>query len=310
MADPSTFGQKFSNSSEPNSIAYRRVYDRLSSQKAIKELAYKAYIVAGENTYQGEPGVVIDAWLPETLSADINASYEAPFAQGLNQLSPNLGAIARFMGINLTTQALTAQIWQGGGFIEFSVPFIFHVETDAAVDVMEPIKKLFSLTLPKDPDGGGLLQAPGPVIDINRLAATGGEQFKESFVKLKESLVDSASSIPSSLSDMASSAVANLSKLDSKVLSTANVAAKAVSTSIVSSVKNNISLYLGEFLYFPSVVITDVNPTYDVVLSVDKNPIRATVNVNFRTFYTPTDRDIEIMFPATAHLRKQAYSKS
>jgi hypothetical protein len=45
-----------------------------------------------------------------------------------------------------------------------------------------------------------------------------------------------------------------------------------------------------------------VSPTFDIIIIKDKNPVRATVNVMCRTFYLPTDRDIDIMFPATTSI--------
>ena len=302
MSSPTTFGQRFNR---PLADVLKLDAAALENPQTIKELAYKAFIVAQEHVYEGETGVIVEAWMPETLAMDVNATYEAPFAQGLNQVNESLGAIARFLGVNLTTQALTAQIWQGGAFIEFSLPLIFQADSSAAYDVMEPIKKLFSLTMPKDPEGGGLLEAPGPRIDFNKLASNARENGGQVLNQLLSTTTSSISN-PGQMLDSAKEAVSNPTGFTQKTLNTANEGAKAVSKSIVASVKNNISLYLGQFLYFPSVVITDVNPTYDVVLSRDKNPMRATVNINFRTFYMPTDRDISIMFPASSKLKTRA----
>lgn len=318
MADPATFGQRFNQTLEQTLGSSRLVganATEAQQRQQIKELAYKAYIVSQESVYNGQKGIIVEAWLPETLANDINASYEAPFAQGLNQAAPDLGAFARFLGVNLTTQALTAQVWQGGGFIEFSIPFVLQAETSAAADVMEPILKLYSLTMPKDPSGGGLLRAPGPRIDINKLAARTGDAAAD----LGRQLASTASDVASGLGKVASNLLGTKSFTDatagvvnndtgftSQVLDRADNAAKTVSTALVNSVVNNISLHLGQFMYFPSVVITDVNPTFDVVLAEDKNPTRATVNVNFRTFYVPTDQDLKTMFPATASLSKKA----
>lgn len=313
-SDPSTFAERFN---QPLSTTTSDIDKRTGrTPRTLKELAYKAYVVAQEAEYQGEKGIIVEAWLPETLSTDVNAAYEAPYAQGLNQMSPDLGAMARFLGVNLTTQALTAQIWQGGGFIDMSIPFIFQVESNAAEDVLEPLKKLYSLTMPKDPSGGGLLRAPGPRIDIDRLLERTGDNAKDLGVNLAKTAggvfvtagraVSNLVGYGTQLNDSTTTVNSNPTGFSTNVLDPADQAAKAVSRSIVNSVTNNISLYLGQFLYFPSVVITDVNPTFDVVLTNDMNPARLTVNVNFRTFYTPTDRDIEIMFPRTASRRRNA----
>lgn len=255
--------------------------NRTNQSKSVKELAYKTYIVAAEQS------IIIEAWLPETFMLDVNATYEAPFEQGLGSAMPSIGAIARFLGLSLTTQAMTAQVWQGGSAINLSIPLIFQAETDAGTDVMLPIKQLLSLTMPKDPSGGGFLTSPGPRIDIN---------------KAKDGLTAAWSKVKDSGAAIAEAWTKSNGAFDTSVATAAtagNAVAKTLSASIVNSVVNNISLYVGQFLYFPSVVITDVSPTYDVILGPDKNPLRASVNVGIRTFYIPTSQDLDLMFPAT-----------
>lgn len=265
----------------------------LADPETIRRLAYKVYVVAGEAVYNGKPGFTVEAWLPETLSTDIAATYDSPLAQGLNGMLPGIGAMARFIGLNLTSQALTTQVWQGGGHIQFTLPLVFQAEHNAAAEVMEPIKQLMSLTLPKDENGGGLLSAPGPHLDAKKLIRNGGA-----------ALLDQAKGTLKGMYNPGA-AILGASQFD-KSQGEAMSLAQASSRAIVNSVKNNISLHLGQFMYFPSVIVKDVSPTFDVVLSKDKNPIRATVNVNFETFYIPTSQDIEIMFPGTAYLRNSA----
>jgi len=262
------------------------------SGKAIRELAYKAYIVAAEQ------GIIVEAWLPETLMLDVAAKYDAPFEQGLGSLSSLAGisSMARFLGLSLTTQAMTAQVWQGGSFIDLSIPLVFQTENSAANDVMLPIKQLLSLTMPKDPGGGGFLTAPGPRIDINKLGSNGIDLVKSAGGAISDAVTGIISG-SGSVSDTGKTLAPGSSFLD-RAANKANDVAKTVSNALVNSVTNNISLYIGQFLYFPSVVITDVSPTYDVVLGVDKNPVRASVNVGIRTFYMPTSQDIETMFPS------------
>lgn len=255
----------------------------------IRQLAYKVYVVAAEAQYNGQTGLIIEAWLPETLSTDITATYESPLAQGLNGAMPGLGAVARFMGVNLTTQALTTQVWQGGGHIHFSIPFIFQAETDATMEVIEPLKQLFSLTLPQDiGGGGGLLTAPGPHIDATKMPA------------------GAVNATVGTLSDAGSVVMSTLKGQFAQAQQKAQALLAPVSKALVNSVKNNISLHIGQFMYFPSVIIKDVSPTFDVILATDKNPMRVSVNVNFETFYIPTNQDLDAMFPAAAGKRLNA----
>lgn len=282
MALPSTFGQALGRSQS-------QALQDFNVGQSVRELAYKAFVVAQEQ------GILVEAWLPETVGIDVNASYDPPYAQGLGALSgaQGLSEFARFLGVSLTTQALTAQIWQGGAFIDFTLPMVFQAEASAAADVMLPIQRLLSLTMPKDPSGGGLLEAPGPRIDLKKLTTNGREALSEGFSQVKNALPK-----VSDMLDTNKLAISKISDYVSKAKDTVNKPAQTLSSALVNSVTNNISLYVGQFLYFPSVVITDVSPTYDVLLSKDKNPMRATVNVVFKTFYMPTDRDIKVMFPS------------
>lgn len=280
-----TFGEVLS---KPMSQALAESGRQMSGNREsnIRDLAYKAFIVCQEQ------GILVEAWLPEQVNVDISANYDAPYAQGMGAaVGDKLGAMARFAGLSLTTQALTIQVWQGGSNIQFSLPLIFQAETSGVSDVMKPIKDLMKLMMPKDPQGGGLLEAPGPRLDPDKLISQAGPTLAKIGGDIGGGLLNAAGSMVDTARQVMNDPVGTVRNI-------ANTVAQPISNAIVNSVKNNISLYVGQFQYFPSVVVTDVSPTFDVVLGPDKNPQRATVVVQFRTFYTPTERDIEGMFPS------------
>ena len=250
-----------------------------NGQRTPKELAYKAYVVAQEQ------GLIVEAWLPESIGLDVNAEYQAPYAQGLGQANAKVGELARFLGVSLTTQALTAQIWQGSGEFVFTLPFVFQAESSGA-DVMLNIKRLLSLTMP-DGGSGGLLEAPGPRLDLRKMSIGGVRPTSVG------TMIDGLSNALTSIGD------------SNSIPQGVNNVARELNSALINSVTNNISLYIGQFFYLPSVVITDVSPTFDVVLAQDKNPIRATVNVNFKSFFVPTKQDMEDMFPGVAGISLQ-----
>lgn len=280
---PTTFGEALTRTlpSSLSSVARQQQ----TNSRSIRELAYKALVICTDQQ------IVVDAWLPDTVGVDIASNYDAPYASGIGAVNDKLGALAQFIGLNLTTQALTAQIWQGGSFINFQLPFIFQAETSAELDVMTPIKDLMRLTMPKDPSGGGILEAPGPHIDIKRLAANGGSAASDALRSTSNFLSD----VPK-LKDVSSEIFNDPLGSGARAKDAANNVSRKASSAIVNSVVNNISLYLGQFMYFPAVVVTDVSPIFDVLLSPDGKPMRATANVGFRTFYIPTENDIELMF--------------
>lgn len=250
--------------------------------QSLRDQLYKVFVVAQEQK------ILVDAWLPEQVGLDVSASYEAPFAQGLASVAPaSIGNLAKFLGLSLTTQAFTIQVWQGGTYVEFVLTLVFQAERGGALDVMKPIKDLLKLTMPKDPYDGGLLEAPGPRLSLEKLKNNG-----------LENVTNVAGSSAKVLLGATTALFGDTGQKMVQLKKDAGEAARPVSRAIFNSVENNISLYVGQFLYLPSVVITDVSPTFDVIIGADKNPMKASVNVTFRTFYTLTDKDIEIIFPA------------
>jgi hypothetical protein len=300
--------------SQSSSLSQRGRKDNANAAENIKELAYKAFVVCHDQK------LLVEAWLPDTVGVDVTADYEAPFAQGLG--GSGTGAnLLKLGGVSLTTQALSMQVWQGGSYIKFNLPFIFQAENSGKDDVMLPIKNLMRLTMPKESGDGGLLIAPGPHLDTektlknNVIGKIGEGVVVGGFATLAASagiagggLVSTVASevakfTTGKMHDMATDLANGSAKFSADSfkygVDTVSKSAAEVSKAIVNSVVNNISLYIGQFMYFPCVVIRDVSPTYDVVLGRDKNPVRATVNVSFETFYIPTQADIDSMFPSS-----------
>ena len=274
----------------PGQLAKAQAYG-----KFVKEQSYKVYI----SSHDPQNPIFVEAWLPETVGLDISAQYDAPYAQGLTNAVPQLGKLANFLGLSLTTQALTMQVWQGGSVINITLPMVFQAEKSGAFDVMKPIKDLLKLTMPKELTAGGLLTAPGPRVNPNRLAQNGGPAISQAASALVSgagnTLINGLQAIVPGTGVSFGQGFANT--LNSAA-NTASSTLSPLSNALINSIENNISLHIGNFLYISSVVITDVSPTYDVQIGPDGNPQRATVNVGIRTFFLPTDRDIEDMFPS------------
>ncbi len=317
---PSTFSDRFKQSSQGS--------------------ANNPYRILVQSNAEGGGGsekqsLSVQGWLPEEITFDVAAQYEAPYAQGFNGAFPVLGGIMRALGVSLVTQGMTAQIWQGSTDINFQVPIVFQAETNAYDDIIKPIKNLLKLTMPRDPEGGGLLESPGPRINVERLKGLVQTVSNLPLPKPQQDTQGTRSTLPNNdtgnrtqsmlggvqnaITEQFKSANEKLTGLMSigntpistRILDTsadlaigaknvANKGAVALNTALVNAIDNNISLYIGQFLFFPSVVITDVSQAYNVLIAPDRNPSRATVNVTFRTFYIPTQRDLDVMFPLSS----------
>lgn len=227
-------------------------------------------------------GVII-ANMPEEFTTDVSANYEEAFAQAVNstQASASAAGLLRAAGVQLTTQALTAQVWQGSSDMSFSIPLVFQAIDDEYEDVVKKLEALYSLTLPDELFSNGLLTAPGPRLSAKLLTRNLGDAAKQSL----EDLINIGSNV---LMD---------SGKDSKSTPTRNANTKAGAASpLISSVENNISLRLGRFMFFESVVITSLNQTTSVLPLKSGVMSQVVVHVGFKTFFTPTKADIPYMF--------------
>lgn len=238
-----------------------------------------------------ERNISIEASLPQEFSMDIGANYEEAFSQGLSGLLQGGGAIGeasgkalKMLGLQLTTKALTAQVWQGSTEVSFSLPLIFQVENNPRQDVQGPLQDLYSLTLPRESTPGGLLEAPGPKVDLERLSKSMSGVTVNSIVKDTAGVyqkLQSATSIADGFN---------------KGKDIANQALTPFSNAFIGSIKDNISLSIGTRMLFKSVVITSVNQNFKVQPLEDGSFQRVEATVGFKTFYVLTQADMPDLF--------------
>lgn len=248
--------------------------------------------------------ISIIASLPQEFSLDIGAAYEEAMAQAVasNSVISEFSSMSKMSGVQLATQALTAQMWQGSTDVSFSIPLVFQVESDEYKDVLLPIAHLYELVLPDDNEGNGLLSAPGPQLDAKQLAAA--------FASLGSGALNTVT--PDFVKEGVSSAVDLFKRSFNTSKSLVGASDKTASAPqsptagkpaggftrppLASAIKNNISLQLGHFMFFESVVVTSVNQTPKVQPLASGNMSRIEVTVGFKTFYTPTQKDIMKIF--------------
>ncbi len=274
-------------------------------QRAIND--YRATIVS--------EGIVVQAQLPQEFVFDVASQYEDTFAQGINGMMGQAGTIANAFGLRFTTQAFTAQQWQGSSQIDFSIPLIFQAEKDEIDEVMKPIMQLMYLVTAKEESQGGMLSAPGPHFDYRKLkdsAKAGASTITDKQTQTVTSdLLTSAKNLGSSVNTVVQSLMNGTFTADNinntgysgnnafqASRNAVDNMGRVISSTLVNSIANNISLYIGRYMYFPSVVITSVQQTHAVQpLKGSGNYQRVEVNVGFKTFMLPTQRDIPTMFP-------------
>ena len=146
-------------------------------------------------------------------------------------------------GRSLVTQEMSAQRWSGNTPIELELYLEFEAETDAAAEVVNPVRTLTKMALPsKDarPILQGLRSIPG-IVGSHFLRPPGPKMFN------------------------------------------------------LSGTGDNIYIKIGRYIVFKKVIITNVESEFSGRMSPDGQPMGASVNLNFRTFFSPTAQDIDEM---------------
>ncbi len=247
----------------------------------------------------GNDDITIVAGLPETFAFDIASQYEAPFAQGMAG-DTKIASLLRLGGLSLTNQAMTAQVWQGTSDVQFTLPFVFQADTDEIKDVLEPIKNLMRLALPRTSQQGGILESPGPRIDYEKLIqnapqatndilnATAGGATEMATGGMMGGLQAATGNGEQGLQTASKSAKVAKERF--------NGASVAFSSALKGAITNNISLEIGRYMLFEHVVILDVQQSANVQPLASGIFQRVEVNVTFKTFMLPTANDLDNMF--------------
>jgi len=236
-----------------------------------------------------EPSLTIQAPMPDAFMFDSSAQYEAPFAQGwvpTDFVRNVLGAFGR----RTTSQVLSLQIWQGNQDTDLGLDLEFQAERDPIREVMQPIASLLTLTTPKADSLAGLMKAPGPHLDLDKIIklfkVKGTEGKSETaqavLAGAAAGMVDAASSTPDGN---------NQSKPDQS-----NEASSAPTDLVKQAIKGNISIRIGNYMFFDCVVITDVQQTFTNQLDERGIPWHAKVSIRFRPAFTITQNDLNRIF--------------
>ena len=229
--------------------------------------AYQIHIL------QPERDITIHAYMPENFTSSISSDYDAPFTESAasalaDHLPGGLGAAtltaAQAAGFGKTAQGLSMQVWQGSAPMDFSIPIQFLYDTNTNTDIIDPMKALMSLALPRSV-GGEVLGSVAEAVGLD----SKGDVFLES--------------------------------PGPKIAQGEGTFGGFIESSISIRTKDDIILAIGEFMTFPSVVITNVDSDYEIKLDrAARKPIALNATVAFRTFLTPTAEDLNTIFGSTS----------
>ena len=237
-----------------------------------------------------DQNVQITANLPQDFQTSTRANYESSFSQLVsNNINSKFGDAAKAFGMQLTTKALSAQVWQGSTEFVFNLPLVFHAIDDEYNDVTAKLMDLHRLTLP-DENAVGLLTSPGPRLNPRRVAE-----------ELASASIDAARAAQKAISSGVGQAIgrlknSNQGSADNTSSDEKGSAPTSQRRPLISCVDNNISLAIGRYMYFESVVIEGIDVSHKVRPLASGDMGMAEVQVSFKTFYQPTKSDINTIF--------------
>jgi hypothetical protein len=262
------------------------------------------------------PAIVVEAPIPDSFWFDVGATYEQMLPQGFTN-NKVVNTAAALTGTRLAVQALTAQLWAGNTDSELSMELEFHTETDPVQDVRTPIVNLLKLTMPTIDTKSGFLGSPGPQIDfskagtvfsdaVNSVASDAGGLLGGLASGMASTVSAAAKEVgsylgfgtapkPASLQDSnAQPSDGNNDAISKSLQQNPNLGtAKYWNTMI----KNKISISIGNYLYFDSVVITRVSQTFASNFDAQTGlPHNVRVAVAFKPLFMLAQEDLDTLF--------------
>lgn len=214
--------------------------------------------------------VSVLAYLPERVNVSIGSEYQTPFANltpaGLGE-GLGAGVLTGVFGIAGLNQAMTMRVWQSSTGMTVSLPLVFVSDTDPREN-FQNIMNLYKLNVPQAPNGKlGQLLPPGPNFD-------GWEKLKK-------------------ISGAAGREVASL------VTGGDNNFTKEIGDILGEGLKGEISVAIGQYLFFDSVTFDSVDVDFESILAGGEfggRPWKAEVTVQFTTLFNPSLEDLYKMF--------------
>jgi hypothetical protein len=211
------------------------------------------------------------AWLPDDVRISVVSSW-GPIVSNIesalaNYVGSNLGTIPGHEGgAAFFSKKLTAQEWRGVEPLVLQLPLHFFAIKDANLEVIEPIKRLLKMSLPKPIEGSSAfynLAPPGPVPDsplsIEQIN-TGISTFNTAVDFLTGGIIP-------------------------KVPPVTSIGARYP--------EDTINVYIGNFFTLKRVFISQISAVqFKAKLSVDGLPMEGLVEIMFKTMLAPTSDDI------------------
>lgn len=197
------------------------------------------------------------AYLQDQTSFRITSEWEPFLPMAVSGVANQLSQLVT--GHSLVSRFMTRRIWKGTSPVEISLTLQFRALTSAYTDVVQPVKSLMQMALPSsaDPITIGRFKLPF-------LSPPGPDPYSGEAVNQQ--------------------ALASVSDSDRQTIQ-----------SIVRETKAGdlISIHIGTFLQFHSVIVREVNPVFDQMMDEHGNPLSASVTMVFETYEILTKEQVD-----------------
>jgi hypothetical protein len=288
--------------------------------------SYLVYIQSYGAPGSSTPVVSVTAPIPEDVMFDMESAYEMKLPQG--PTGGLIGTALAAMGMRLTVQALTAQLWAGSTTSELTINLEFHTESDPVADVRTPIVNLMKLVTPATSSTTGILQSPGPQLDLAQLLQIAKDAVSQgsSIFSSIGSGVGQYSTTSTAAGQYSSGAIlnglgglANPSATTNQLINQSAMVNSSVQTPDGTNVSqfqsptqnpsigtaaywknqisNRISIQIGNYMLFDNVVITRLAQTYlsnfDAATGL---PHHVKVGLAFKPMFILTQGDLDNLY--------------
>jgi hypothetical protein len=248
----------------------------------------------------GVGGATVTAPLPEDMAYDTASEYAAPFAQGMLS-SGGLAQAASALGIRVTTQAMTAQLWQGATESEVTLDLQFQTISDPDLDVRQPVLQLLKFSAASIDTATGLLKSPGPrfsLEDTGKLLTAAGKTLLNELGSIGNAAGSLINQFPNLKTDRPLSgpnANPNSNQQTNTPPATQNGLGGAAYWKGI--VRNQITIQIGNYAYFDSVVILSAGETWSHQMDARTGlPLYAKVTIRFKPLFLVTQEDLDQIF--------------
>lgn len=251
----------------------------------------------------GITGPTVTAPLPESFAYDTASEYATPFAQGMLGAG-NAATALSSLGVRLTTQAMTAQLWQGASENDLSLELDFQTYDDPDADVRQPVLTLLKLAAASVDSATGLLRSPGPRLsleDTGKIASSAGSTLL-SEAKQVGSALGSVLGITGIRTDKGLNGPnANLNSNQQANTPPTTQNGLGGAQYWKSVVRNQISVQIGRYAFFDSVVILSAQDTWSNQIDARTGlPLHAKVSIRFKPLFLVTQDDLDQIFARRA----------